>query len=119
MPERTEEDCLRDALEAARRILSYTADTGYEDVLGDIKTQDAVVRNIEIMGEATGGIPEEFRSEHIEVPWRSIGWMRDKLIHGYFGVNIDIVWGIVVEDLPRLVGQIGRILSDSDRRKKQ
>lgn len=119
MSKRTEEDYLRDILEASRRIFSYTESMNYEDFLRDIKTQDAVMRNIEIIGEATKNISAEIRIEHREIPWKSLAGMRDKLIHDYFGVNIDIVWGVLAGDLPKLVDQIGQILSNSDENKKQ
>ena len=110
MSKRPEEDFLKDILEGARRILFYTKNMEYEVFLEDLKTQDAVVRNIEIIGEATKNLSEEFRKKHTEVPWKSISGMRDKLIHDYFGVNVDIVWGVVREDLPKLVDQINQIL---------
>jgi uncharacterized protein with HEPN domain len=61
------------------------------DFFVDIKTQDAVVRNLEIIGEATKNLSDEIRSNHPEVPWKNLAGMRDRLIHQYFGVNLDIV----------------------------
>ena len=73
-----------------------------------------MIRNLEIIGEASKNLSEEFRKTQTEVPWKSISGMRDKLIHDYFGVNVDIVWGVVTEDLSRLVNQISQILSTID-----
>ena len=111
MSKRTEEDLLKDILEGARRILLYTENMQYDTFLEDFKTQDAVIRNLEIIGEASKNLSEEFRKTHTKVPWKSIAGMRDKLIHDYFGVNVDIVWGVATEDLSRLVNQISQILS--------
>ena len=114
MSKRTEEDLLKDILEGARRILLYTKNMDYDAFLEDLKTQDAVIRNLEIIGEASKNLSEEFRKTQTEVPWKSISGMRDKLIHDYFGVNVDIVWGVVTEALSRLVNQISQILSTID-----
>ena len=73
-----------------------------------------MIHNLEIIGEASKNLSEEFRKTQTEVPWKSISGMRDKLIHDYFGVNVDIVWGVVTEDLSRLVNQISQILSTID-----
>ena len=102
---------LNDILEAAKRITLYTDNIPYEAFLSDIKTQDAVVRNLEIIGEATKQIPDEIRQHAPHIPWKSITGMRDKLIHQYFGVNLDIVWNVVQDDLPKLVEAIESILS--------
>ena len=114
MSKRTEEDLLKDILEGARRILLYTENMDYDAFLEDLKTQDAVIRNLEIIGEASKNLSAEFRNKYTKIPWKSIAGMRDKLIHDYFGINIDIVWGVVTEDLSRLVNQISQILSTID-----
>jgi uncharacterized protein with HEPN domain len=79
---------LKDILEAANRIMIYTEHMTYDAFLADLKTQDAVVRNLEILGEATKQIPDEFRQHALHIPWKSIARMRDKLIHQYFGVTL-------------------------------
>ncbi|MGM0576194.1 MAG: HepT-like ribonuclease domain-containing protein [Myxococcota bacterium] len=97
---------IRDACE---RIESYT--TGGRDVfLTDRKTQDAVIRNIEIIGEATKNLSTRFRHAHPDVPWRRMAGMRDRVIHGYFGVDLELVWEVVERHLPPLKDRIDRLL---------
>jgi len=80
--------------------------------LEDIKTQDAVIHNIEIIGEATKNISEELRNKYSEIPWKGLAGMRDKLIHHYFGVNLDIVWSVVKEELPEIILKIEEIIEN-------
>jgi uncharacterized protein with HEPN domain len=103
MSNRREQEYLTDIVEAGKRIASYLANIEYEAFLQDTKTQDAVVRNLEIIGEAVKHVSEEVRNASPRIPWKSIAGMRDKLIHDYFGVNLDIVWNIVKKDLPSLL----------------
>ena len=82
----------------------------YEEFLQDEKTRDAVVRNLEIIGEAAKNIPDKFKEKHPEIKWREIMGMRDKLTHGYFGVSFSIVWETVKNDFPDLEKNIKKIL---------
>jgi uncharacterized protein with HEPN domain len=90
----------------------YVAGMSYEQFLSDVKTQDAVMRALEIVGEATKRLTPELRRRHPTIPWRSMASVRDKLIHDYFGVNLDIVWQIVLEDLPPVAAHIEQILAE-------
>ncbi len=110
MSERTDRDFVQDIQEASRRIAAYTAEMSYEAFLTDTKTQDAVVRNLEIIGEATKNLSEDLRNQHSEIPWKSLAGVRDKLIHHYFGVNFDIVWQIVTVELPQVTTPLTKIL---------
>ena len=100
--------------DAAQRILDYTA-AGEDDFRSDTKTQDAVIRGFEIIGEATKRLSPAFVAAHPEIPWKRIAGMRDKLIHDYFGVNLDIVWDTVTGVIPVFVSQVEdliRVLGD-------
>jgi uncharacterized protein with HEPN domain len=85
--------------DAVARILEYTRD-GRTEFLADHKTQDAVLRNLEIVGEATKNLSSPLRAKHADIPWKQIAGMRDKLIHEYFGVNLDLVWSTVEKVIP-------------------
>ena len=109
MSERADQDSVADSKEAILRIIAYTEDTSYEQFLEDKKTQDAVVRNLEIVGEAAKNISRELKDENPQIPWKDLAGVRDKLIHHYFGVNFDIVWSIVKEELPEVLAQLEEI----------
>ena len=85
---------------ATKKIYKYTRGLNFEDLVKDEKTTDAVVRNFEVIGEAVSQIPQEFKDNHHNVPWSRIISMRNKMIHEYFGVDLEIIWKTIKEDLP-------------------
>jgi uncharacterized protein with HEPN domain len=91
--------------------MAYTKDLAYEQFTKDSKTQDAVIRNLEVIGEATKNLSTHLRKTHPEIPWKDLAGMRDKMIHHYFGINYEIVWKIAKEELPDLLPQIENILA--------
>lgn len=86
-------------IEAIDRIFQYVDGMTYDDFVAELKTQDAVIRNLEILGEAAKRISDPIRMSAPQLPWRSLAGMRDRLIHDYFGVSLDVVWEVVVHDL--------------------
>ncbi len=91
-----------DIIDALNCIEAYTKGLTYEAFVNDRKTVDAVIRNFEIIGEAAKQVPLSIRREYSKVPWRDMAGMRDKLIHGYFGIQLDVVWKTIKERLPPL-----------------
>ena len=110
MSNRTDKDFLYDIQESIRRIKTYTHEMTYKEFLADTRTQDAVIRNLEIIGEATKKLSVELRNRYSSVPWKEIAGTRDRLIHHYFGVDIEVVWKISVAELSDLTLQIAKIL---------
>jgi uncharacterized protein with HEPN domain len=95
-----------------KRIQKYINGLTYSDFSNDDKTQDAVIRNIEIIGEAVKSISNNIKSVNPQVPWKMIAGTRDHLIHGYFGINIDIIWDIACVNIPEIMTQISKIRND-------
>jgi len=101
---------LRHMVDAIELIESYVGNKSYEEFRGDRMLQDAVIREMEILGEAAKNLSKEFKERHPDVPWRSIAGMKDKLIHQYFGVDLEAVWNTVIKDLPVLKENLMKIL---------
>ena len=99
---RGDKEFLSDILESIKRIRSYSNNVSYSQFLKDIKTQDSIVCNLEIIGEAAKRISDELKKNNPSVEWKNISDLRNRLIHDYFGINLDVVWGIIEEDLATL-----------------
>jgi len=106
MPKRKPELLLNDILEAIERIQAYIAGLEFDDFAADSKTVDAVVRNLEIIGEAARQLPEDFTKLNDHIPWYQIIGIRNRIIHEYFGVDISIIWKILRDDLDRFAAAI-------------
>ncbi len=102
---------LEDILAAAEAIESFVAGLAFEAFQADDKTVSAVLRKLEIIGEAVKGIPDNVRQAHPGVPWREMAGMRDKLIHFYFGVDHELVWKAIKGRFPAVMPEIQKILT--------
>ena len=103
---------LRHLEECIGRIVEYTQG-GLEPFLADTRTQDAVLRNLEVIGEAVKNLTPKLTDSHPEIPWKRIAGLRDILIHHYFGVDLEIVWRVVEDRLPELARAVAELL-DAD-----
>jgi uncharacterized protein with HEPN domain len=104
---------LQDALDAIDNVTEFVAGMPIEVFKDDKKTLHAVVRNLEVIGEAVKAVPPEVRERHPQVPWQRIAGLRDILIHHYFRIDVDIVWDVVQNKLPALRTDLRTILSES------
>lgn len=91
---------IEDIWEAVEKVERYTENSTKELFCGDPKTVDAVVRNLEIIGEAAGRLPDDFKQRHCDITWSKIIGLRHRIVHEYFGVDLAIVWYIIEKDLP-------------------
>ena len=101
---------LKHILEAIEKIERYTIAVKLNEFLADTLIQDGTVRQIEIIGEAAKKILDKIKNKNSEIPWKKIVGMRDKLIHGYFGVDLDAVWKTIKEDIPTLKINVNALL---------
>ncbi|MFC2161798.1 DUF86 domain-containing protein [Acidobacteriota bacterium] len=106
-----DETRLRHILDAACEAVSFIEGHHRRDLDTDRKLNLSLVRLLEIIGEAARSVTREFRREHPELAWKSMAGMRDRLIHGYFDVNQDILWETVANDLPQLISRVKEILN--------
>ncbi len=102
---------LRHMLVEAEFLAAQTSTISRDDFLRDEVLRRAVVRSIEVIGEAARQVPQEFRARHPQIDWRAMAGMRDRLIHGYFGIDYDIVWNVAAHEASSLKSRIEQILS--------
>ena len=105
-------DFLDDIVNSIEETAMFTANLSFEEFVKDTKTVNAVIRSLEVLGEAVKHLPDEIRNQAPDVPWRRMAGMRDKLIHDYFGVDLGIIWAVVHDELPSVYERV-RILCRS------
>ena len=97
-------------MDSISAIEDYSEGISKDQFTKDKKTQDAIIRRIEIIGEAVKNVSKEFREKNKSIPWEDIAGTRDKLIHHYFGVDLDLTWDIIKKEIPKLKEEIEKIL---------
>lgn len=108
-------DYLLDMRNAIEEVAAFTAGMAFEEFATDRKTINAVIRSLEVLGEAAKNIPGEITSRYPEMPWKRVIGMRDKLIHGYHGVDLATVWKTIREQVPPLKPLIEKMLSEIEK----
>jgi len=110
---------LEDIVDCIEKIDEFVRDMSFEEFAKDDKTLSAVVRKLEIIGEATKNIPGDNRRKHKEIPWSDMAKIRDKIIHAYFGINYQIIWKVIKEKLPGLKPMLRQILGGIKNGKRE
>jgi uncharacterized protein with HEPN domain len=102
MPKREPRLLIEDMLAAIDKVERFTSGMNRESFQEDERTVDAVVRNLEILGEAARQMPEDFAGRHPTVPWRQIAGLRNRIVHDYIGLDLALIWQVILHDLPPL-----------------
>jgi len=112
-------DYIEDVLTSMDKAENFIQDISYDDFLADDKTSYATLRALEIIGEAVKKVPQAVRNSYPEIPWTEMAGMRDKLIHDYFGVNLQTVWDTVKKDIPELKSKFKQVYQDYSDKEAQ
>ncbi len=108
-----DQEALVDILEAIKLILQYAAGQDFDALAANVEKQDAILRRIAIIGEATKRLSPEFRLQHPEIPWKQMAGMRDVITHDYDEIDLDDVWGVIQRDLPQLLTDIEPLVANN------
>jgi len=106
MPSREWRFYLEDMIRFSEKVLTYTHGMDQDAFVGSGLTYDATLRNLELIGEAATHVPDEVRAAHPDIPWRMVVALRNRLIHGYLGVDDDTVWSVIQDDVPFLIERL-------------
>ena len=107
---------IKDILECINKIENFVGEMSFDEFMRDEKTKSAVVRELEVMGEATKNIPKSIRDKYKNLPWSQIAKTRDKIIHFYFGVDYEVIWEVVKKRLPEIKAVIERIFKELEKK---
>ncbi len=107
---------LSDMLQSAERILLYANGLTQDQFAHDMKTLDAIIRNLQIIGEAANRVPKEVQQKYPIIAWREIIGFRNVIVHSYFGIDTDLVWEIVKRDVPQLIQQLKRVIKSEKKK---
>ena len=110
---------VRDMIEFAEKVLSYTKRMDQEEFIADTRTYDATPRNIELIGEAATHVPRHLREARPEIEWRRIVATRNRVAHGYLGIDDDVVWDVIQTDIPDLLPKLRSLLGSAGDRAGQ
>ena len=110
-------DSLTDILNEIDRIFKFVSETTYDEFINDEKTLYAVIRSFEIIGEATKNIPDDIKNTYNQIPWSKISGMRNKLIHEYFGVDLETLWNTIKNRLPEIKPSIVEMIDNLNTKK--
>jgi uncharacterized protein with HEPN domain len=114
MPVRDWRFRIEDIINAMEKIADFTRDADFDTFAGNAMSVDAVIRNLEVIGEAARHIPAEIEAKHPDVGWQEMRAIRNILIHEYFGIDLTIVWQTIREDLPSVMPKLRRILAGDE-----
>ena len=110
---------LEDIKEAAGNIRKYTTGMTYDQFLADRRTQDAVIRNFEVIGEATKNLPEDLKVRYPGVAWKQVAGLRDVMVHGYYRIDYETLWEIITTKIPGFKKDIAKILKEESLREDE
>ena len=109
-------DYIQDIIDSIKETEEFTKELSFDDFKQDKKTVNAVIRSLEIMGEAAKKIPDDLRRKYSKIPWKEMAGIRDKLIHEYHGVDLEIIWKVVKEELPPVKPNILKMLKEFEHK---
>ena len=114
MSKRKPDVYLQDILESIEYIQRFLDGVSQEEFYENVEKQDAVLRRLEVIGEAVKHLPDKIRKDHTDVPWRQIAGMRDVLVHEYFGITLEMIWIVATEDIVDLKEKVAQILNSKN-----